>query len=915
MASSEAGVRAWTAAVAAAAGCAVGAIYLTSGWPSTIRGWWVLPIFSVLIAAAQRLRVRIRFGDQVDAVNLMEAVLAPLLFAFPPLVVVVVVAGAQVITTAFRRGSAVKNLFNLASWVLASGCGALVLQTTGAGALTASHLLRLFAALATVGAVNLGAFFVVLTLARAQSPWSLSSEMKRVIAIAWGGGWALNLLFGYLYVLAFSATEAATVLFAVPLVVLHLAYRGLAAVTADQQRLAGLHEAAETLASPVDPKDGIGDFLEAVARGFDCRSALLVLGRAGGHVVHAWDRSAEPRYSTGEEDGRTGSIEEVLASLPGPVHIKGSQKHPLAELIRARGWMDCMSAPLVEQGRATGCLVVVDQGGPEGLSRGELAVLEALARETAGTFAKGRLLADVLDERRKLADLIDATSDGMLSLDTDGSPLAWNPALTRITGVAAESAIGQPGAIRNLQFRTLDGRPLDLTRWPDLPDLPADVRISTADDTQRRLSCSYSRVRDEGEAPRVLVVVIRDLTAHDEMAALREEFDRLTEEEAAARAAVEQLQQAVVPPAPEVPAVDMAVEYLPSDDVAPTGGDLYDWHALPNGDMHLAVVDVLGHGISATKAALSVIHTLRTVAVEGTPLAEIIGRADRLLQAQDPNLVATAVVGRYTPSTGKLQIASGGHPPALVIRGDGPVELADATGGTIGWPGAGSDAISEFTLEVGDAMVLYTDGLVESRKNLLEGLETLVTQATGTGEIPTCDLPGVLVRRMLQGAQRRDDTLALVLRRTTSASTLAMTVAPRPEEVRRARDQVGWWLGSLGYSTGDAVAAAAELLANSARSARSRVRLAAQIGTGTLSLSVSDDGPGDPLLPSRGMFDPGPDAEHGRGLYMVRALTSSFEAESSPSGSRVMCQLPLQELAATAIPLPEVPHGLTGGND
>ena len=896
----------WTAVVGAAGAVLTVALWANRGLPAHPRSsWWALPVFSVLLATAERLRIKVRVGSQVDAVNLVESILAPLLFFYPALLVVAVVASAQLISSAVRRGELVKNVFNLAQWVLTAACGALIMQYSGRyGALTAGRLLWLLAAVAAVGVVNIGVLVVVLALARSQSIAELVAAMKRSMAVVWAGSWAINVAIGFIYLFAFYGDRWAIVLFAVPLVVLHLAYRGMAAVTADQQRLAGLHEAAQALAAPLDPVEGIRAFLESVASCFEARAASLVLDRGDTRQVHTWDRTVTAGYTLAEQPSRDATLEGTLSTLPGPVQITPRQKDPVAEMVHLRGWHDCLSAPLVDEGRRTGCLIVIDQDGVEGSARGELAVLEALARETAGTFSKGRLLADVLDERRKMSELIGSTSDGMLSLAPDGAPAAWNPAIERITGVTAREALGNPAVVLRLRPQSLDGREVDLTRWSELPALPSELRVTAADGTTRRLSCSYSRVADDGGDPRALVVVARDVTAHEEMEALRQEFDRLAEEQRAARAVVEKLQEAVVPPAPDVPQVELAVEYVPSDDVAPTGGDLYDWHVLPDGDIHLAVVDVLGHGVSATKAALSVMHTLRVVAAEGTPLVDIIARVDSLMQVQEPDLVATAVVARYTPATGRLRVASGGHPPGLVLRGDGSVSLVDATGSTIGWPGASSDAVSELFLEVGETLLLYTDGLVEARKDMLRGLEYLVAYAGSTSRLPTSEVPSSLVGRMLAGAQRRDDTLALVLRRSMSEERFFTTVAPTLSEVRVTRVRLGWWLAERGFDAEDAVSVAAELLANAVRSARTWVRLDARLtgrvdGAGArLSLHVADDGPGDPLLATRGMFAPGGDAEEGRGLFIVRTLCSGLDISSTAAGTSITATVGLRRGSA-----------------
>src|SRR5205814_7853822 len=86
---------------------------------------------------------------------------------------------------------------------------------------------------------------------------------------------------------------------------------------------------------------------------------------------------------------------------------------------------------------------------------------------------------------------------------------------------------------------------------------------------------------------------------------------RLEDLEASQRSLVRQLQDAVLPPAPTVPHTELGMHYVPSDESAPTGGDLHDWVMLADGRLHVAVVDIMGKGVAATKDALAVTHALR----------------------------------------------------------------------------------------------------------------------------------------------------------------------------------------------------------------------------------------------------------------------------------------------------------------
>jgi serine phosphatase RsbU (regulator of sigma subunit)/anti-sigma regulatory factor (Ser/Thr protein kinase) len=441
----------------------------------------------------------------------------------------------------------------------------------------------------------------------------------------------------------------------------------------------------------------------------------------------------------------------------------------------------------------------------------------------------------------------------------------------------------------------------------DVAALPRDVLITTASGATRHLACSYSAgvARADGAA---LVLIARDVTPADEHAALRQTMSELVAAEAERRVVVEQLQEAVLPAALDFPGGTTAATYEPSDPSAPTGGDLYDWQLLPGGEVHIAVVDVLGHGVAATKDALAVIHTLRVVTAAGTPLESVVAQTDALLRALQPDLVATVIVARYDPRTGRLRLVSGGHPPALIVTPRREVRQVAATGGVIGWPGAGSDGVAETVLAPGDALVLYTDGLVEARRNILDGIEELERHAAEVATLPAADLSRELIRRVLAGADRRDDTLALVLRRdfvNAPDDRASWTIAPRAAAAHALRREVGDWLAAHGIAGDAPLITVAELLANAVRAARTRVSLHVSLFDDGVVVDVSDDGVADAEITGRGHSLPGDDAENGRGLYLVRTLSAHVDVLATAEGTTVRAVI-----APTAAPAPEggIPH-------
>lgn len=226
-----------------------------------------------------------------------------------------------------------------------------------------------------------------------------------------------------------------------------------------------------------------------------------------------------------------------------------------------------------------------------------------------------------------------------------------------------------------------------------------------------------------------------------------------------------ELEDALRPAPLSVPGLELAVHYAPADTDAPTGGDLYDWFRLPDGTVHITVVDALGHGVRSTGAALNVTHTVRTLALEGHRPHDIVERASEILAGIDPRLMATLLLARVDPGTGEVLLANGSHPPALVVREDGTTTYLQVPGRGVGFPLPGSEDVLRTRLDPGDLLILYTDGLTESRRDPLEGERRLAAAAARHAARPTARIPEAIAQELHTVVLHPDDTLALALRR------------------------------------------------------------------------------------------------------------------------------------------------------
>ena len=518
-----------TTLLAVGAGSAATAAVI-DGWPADVP-WLQVPGLFVALVAASHLLIRYQYGKEVDALDLFEAVLAPVMFVLPGPLVVALVGASKATVGIAHRNQPLKAYFNAAQWMAAAGLGNLAFDLIRTGeSLTPRNFGALIAAMVVVGVVNHIAFSIVVTLAQGRRLGDVLKGMTALILTGWLGGWAVNTVFGVLFVSAYLRTPFAVALFLVPLVLLHWGSRGYATALADRARLAGLHSATHVLATPIDPRDGLGSFLAEVRECFESECAELVLVSPEGHETHRADAAG---YSVNDGEHALGA---ALIHAGRAVKLTTvDPSSPLAAVLDAAGWRDCAAAPVRSGHRLIGVLCTYNRGGLEGFEEGELAVLEALANEVAGALHKAELLATILEERRKLAEIVDNTSDGIFTLDPGGVVESWNAALEQLTGYPADEMIGT-SHLGVLRPRDASGNDVLFERWADeLADpgnaaadetlaLPNDVQVLTSAGEQRWLSCSYTRVPASDDRPPLLVVVGRDVTKVRELERLKEEF-------------------------------------------------------------------------------------------------------------------------------------------------------------------------------------------------------------------------------------------------------------------------------------------------------------------------------------------------------------------------------------------------------
>lgn len=199
------------------------------------------------------------------------------------------------------------------------------------------------------------------------------------------------------------------------------------------------------------------------------------------------------------------------------------------------------------------------------------------------------------------------------------------------------------------------------------------------------------------------------------------------------------------------------------------GGDFFvaEPVQLPDGPgLQMVLVDVCGNGERALPAAVQLAGALRGLAV-ALPYVEVMPAVNRYLTAlDDPESFATAMQLVICFGTGRYEIRNAGHPPAL--RWDSAEDLwtvDPARGMALGVQDGPALQHSEGVLARGEALLLYTDGVVETRTRSFDvGVEWLRGAARDELRAGWTLLADRLISRVARGA---DDRAVLVLRRTS----------------------------------------------------------------------------------------------------------------------------------------------------
>lgn len=431
-------------------------------------------------------------------------------------------------------------------------------------------------------------------------------------------------------------------------------------------------------------------------------------------------------------------------------------------------------------GRHASC-VVWDEPGTldriaEGIERGRL------------RLGHRRTLEHIRDEVRAFADaapealsayldqLFEHAPIGILLADPDGVTRAANPCSGQVLGWQPRHAVGTTldamfagadadAATNLLRDAFATGRPAssDLTRTgPDGTTQHLEVTVAPVDPEHWDLGV-FVLLRDESARIEALEAADRARRAAEADAQRYSELART-------------LQESLLPPdLPGIDGVGVGARYHPAGDGSQIGGDFYDIFEVSEDEWFAVIGDVCGKGAGAARLTALTRYSLRAATVRTRSVEQNLLDLNAALLRQyeidrqrNEHRFATASVIRFSAAGDgiALRAGSGGHPPPLVVRADGTVEELACRGPLLGIFEEARFVTAGARLEPGDALVLYTDGVLEARRGDDEfgeaRLRDLVASCAGQ---PAHEVAGAIEEAVLsfQAGIARDDIAVLAI--------------------------------------------------------------------------------------------------------------------------------------------------------
>jgi PAS domain S-box-containing protein len=496
---------------------------------------------------------------------------------------------------------------------------------------------------------------------------------------------------------------------------------------------------------------------------------------------------------------------------------------------------------------------------------------------------------------------------GAALIDAEGRVLRANPVLQRLTSGRAIGGVAVSTLVEPDDRLALDALLAAAMAGATVP--PAAELHIVAEEPVPVSILAWGVREADGEILSVLIQV-DDLRERRRAEAARE---RLTAERAAraeAEAAYERertiastLQRDLLPRRlPEAPGVTLAAHFSAGGEGTAVGGDWFDAFTLPGGRLGMVIGDVAGRGVAAAARMGQLRSVARAYAVEGHSPEGVVARLNLYHQALRADDMTTLIYAVVEPDLGRLRLVNAGHPPPALVVPGASSRLLEGSCPALGIAEVCKPPEIVVDFPPGATLALYTDGLIERRR---EGIEAGLARLLGALASAPGDVEAVRddVIEACLGPERVDDDVTALFVRAEPAlgRTVRVTLTPDPDALAATRRMLRRWLVEMG--------AAPDEVAGVVMAANEAWQNAIEHGHDFAPVPVSvrfqreDDEVVVTIRDAGGRGRPPGDPDRGRGITLMQGLVDKTKLDlGSHRGGVVVLRRRIGVLAAAQAP-------------
>jgi len=224
------------------------------------------------------------------------------------------------------------------------------------------------------------------------------------------------------------------------------------------------------------------------------------------------------------------------------------------------------------------------------------------------------------------------------------------------------------------------------------------------------------------------------------------------------------LQESLLATPKEIPQIEFGQLYRSASEAALVGGDFFDLFTLQGNRIAVVIGDVSGKGLEAAALTSSIKHVIKSYAYEGHFPEAIISKTNFVFMKEtDPSTFITVFIGILDTQSGVLTYCCAGHPPPIIKRQNGDIDLLDTSGLPVGVLEYIECRDKQQVIKEGDLITLYTDGVTEARcGNDMFGENRLIEFLRNTTELPTSEVPKIILDKLTRHEYALSDDMAIL---------------------------------------------------------------------------------------------------------------------------------------------------------